>query len=368
MFKKLQRYILNYKKENTLKTILLTGGGSAGHVVPNLALLPQLEKMFDEIHYIGSLNGIEKNIISNYPKIKYHGITAVKLERSLTLKNLLIPFKLISSTMQARKIIKSISPSVMFSKGGFVSVAPAFAASMKKVPIVSHESDFSMGLANKLIYKVSKVMCFSFSPLAKKYKKGVFSGSPIRQEIFAGNKQKVLSKHNLSAGKINLLIMGGSLGAVAINKVIRQALDELLKNYNVLHIVGKNNIDKKCNQKGYVQIEYTNEIQDYLACADIIISRSGSNSIFEFLALNKPMILIPLPKTASRGDQILNANHFKKLGYAEVIYQEDLTKSTLLEKINNLNKSKQTYIANMKKASKTDAVEIIINEIKKVMK
>ncbi len=351
-----------------MKKIILTGGGSAGHVVPNLALLPTLEKIFDEIHYIGSLNGIEKDIISSYPKIKYHGIPAVKLKRSLTPKNLLVPFKLISSTIRAKKIIKKISPNVMFSKGGFVSVAPAFAAAIQKVPIISHESDFSIGLANKLIYKVSKVMCFSFLPLAKKHKKGVFSGSPIRHEIFAGDKQKVITTHKLSTIKTNLLIMGGSLGAVAINKVVRDALANLLEKYNVIHIVGKNNIDKKFDRKDYVQIEYTNDIHDYLACADIIISRAGSNSIFEFLALNKPMILIPLPKNASRGDQLVNANHFKELGYAEVITQENLTKRSLIEKINELNKTKQKYISNMKKASTTNAIDIIINEIKKVMR
>lgn len=351
-----------------VKKIVLTGGGSAGHVVPNLALVKKLEKTFTEIHYIGSTNGIEKDIIANHPNIKYHGIPAVKFERNLTPKNLLIPFRLIASTLRAKKIIKKISPNVMFSKGGFVAVAPAFGAALQGIPIISHESDFSVGLANKLIYKVSKKMCFSFSPLAKKYKKGVFSGSPIRQEIFKGNKQKVINNHNLSTSKPTVLIMGGSLGAVAINKVVRQTLESLLKKYNVIHIVGKNNIDKKYKLKGYVQIEYTNTIQDYLACSDIIISRAGSNSIFEFLALKKPMILIPLPKTASRGDQILNANHFEKNGYAEVILQENLTEKLLLNKINSLLSNSKKYILNMRKAEQVNAIDIIINEIKAVMK
>ena len=307
-----------------MKKIVLTGGGTAGHVMPNVALLKYLEKEFDEIHYIGSFNGIEKNIIKNYPQIIYHEIPTVKLIRSLTPKNLLIPLKLLKSLKKTKQILKAINPSVIFSKGGFVSVPVVLVGAKLKIPIIAHESDSSMGLANKIILKKCEKMCFSFENLAKKYKeKGVFSGSPIRDEIFKGNKQQTIKELNLLENKPTILIMGGSLGATAINNVIFENAEELSKQYNLIHIVGKNNSNKKLLKiNNYKQIEFANKIENYLSCADIVISRSGSNSIFEFLALKKPMILIPLPKSSSRGDQIINAQIFHSKGYAHILYQE----------------------------------------------
>lgn len=347
-----------------LKKIVLTGGGTAGHVMPHLAILPELEKIFDEIHYIGNKQGIEKDIIEKYKNIKYHEIPTVKLQRSFTFKNLLIPIKLLNGIRKSKKILRQIKPNVMFSKGGYVAVPPAFAAARLKIPIISHESDSTMGLANKLIYKVSKSMCFSFSECATLYhKKGVHSGSPIRPSIFAGNKNNVITKHNLYTHRPTILVMGGSLGAVYINKVITNSIDKLLEKYNVLHIVGKGNLQPHKSKKGYIQLEYVSNIEDYLACADLIISRAGSNSIFEFLALQKPMILIPLPKTSSRGDQIINANLFKKAGYADVILQENLTPKTLENKINKVLQSKAKYVTTMQKAAQKDAVNIIVNQI-----
>lgn len=353
-----------------MKKIVLTGGGTAGHVMPNIALLKYLEKEFDEIHYIGSHNGIERNIIEKYPQVIYHGISTVKLIRSLTPKNLLIPFKLLKSLRETRKILKGINPSVIFSKGGFVSVPVVLAGSKLKIPIIAHESDSSIGLANKIIIKKCEKMCFSFENLAKKYKeKGLYTGSPIRDNIFKGDKEKTLKELNFAPNKTTILIMGGSLGATAINNVIFENAEELSKKYNIIHIVGKNNINKKLiNLKNYKQIEFTNQIENYFAAADLIISRSGSNSIFEFLALKKPMILIPLPKASSRGDQILNAQIFHNNGFSHILYQEKLNKDSLLDLISYVFQNKNFYVSNMQKSTIQNANKLILNEIKKVAK
>jgi len=338
--------------------------------MPNVALLKYLEREFDEIHYIGSYNGIEKNIMKNYNNVIYHEIPTVKLIRSLTLKNLLIPFKLFKSLRKTKKILKAINPSVIFSKGGFVSVPVVLGGAKLGIPIIAHESDSSMGLANKIIIRKCKKMCFSFENLAKKYKeKGLYTGSPIRDEIFKGDKSKILRELNFSPNKTIILIMGGSLGATAINKIIFENAEELSKKYNLIHIVGKNNVNKNLlNLTNYKQIEFTKNIEDYLASADVIISRSGSNSIFEFLALKKPMILIPLPKDSSRGDQIINAQIFHDKGFSHILYQERLNKNTLFDSITYVLQNKNYFINNMKKASTNVANKTILNEIKKVAK
>ena len=353
-----------------MKKIVLTGGGTAGHVMPNIALLKYLEKEFDEIHYLGSKNGIEKKIISKYCNITYHEIPTVKLIRSLTPKNLLLPFKLIKSIIETKKILKKISPSVIFSKGGFVSVPVAICGAKLKIPIIAHESDSSIGLANKIILKKCNKMCFSFENLAKKYKeKGIYTGSPIREEIFHGNKTRIIKEFKLDPNNQTLLIMGGSLGAMAINNVVFELSKELSKRFNILHIVGRGKINEELQKiNNYKQIEFSDNIEDLLATADYIISRSGSNSIFEFLALKKPMILIPLPKSCSRGDQIINAQIFHDKGFAHVLYQEKLNKETLLNSINYIIQNKNYYINNMKKGFKENANQLIINEIKKVAK
>ena len=351
-----------------MKTIVLTGGGTGGHVMPNVALLDELKKIFDKIYYLGSFNGIEKDIISKYSFVEYIPIPTVKLVRSLTPKNLLLPFKLIKSICETKKILRKIKSDVIFSKGGFVSVPVVLAGSKLKIPIIAHESDSSIGLANKIVLKKCNKMCFSFKELADKYKKkGVYSGSPIRPAILNGNKEKVLKESDFSPYKQTLLIMGGSLGAKAINDIIFQNIDELTKKYNVIHIVGKNNLNKNVKAKGYKQLEFVNDIENYLALADLVISRSGSNSIFEFLELRKPMILIPLPLDCSRGDQIINAQIFEKNGFAVVLEQNSINKEKLFTTIDETLRCKQKYISNMQKAKTPNGNKVIIEEIKKVL-
>ncbi len=326
-----------------MSKIILTGGGTGGHVIPHIALLPQLEKLFDEIHYIGSKTGIEKEIISKYPQIKYHEITTVKLKRKLTLSNLLIPFKLIAGISESKKIIKKLQPDVIFSKGGFVAVPVVFGA--KKVPVIGHESDFSLGLANKLILRKCKVMCCSFEATAQKIgKKGVFTGSPIQPSIL----QKQPPQYQFNNSKPCLLIMGGSTGAQRINECVVESLDELLKEYNVIHLTGKGKNNPSIKKANYVQIEYSNKMGALYQNCDVVISRAGSNTIFELLALNLPMLLIPLPKTESRGDQLENVQELLKKNLCSVLYQENLSKETLLKSLTNLKELSVTYKENIR--------------------
>ena len=346
-----------------MKKIVLCGGGSAGHVIPNIALLPYLKKHYKEIHYIGT-NAIEKDIVKNYPEIIFHEIKACKLKRSFSLSNLKIPFVLLSSIRESKKILREIKPNVIFSKGGYASLPVVFAH--QDIPVIAHESDYTLGLANKLILRKCKKMCFSFEDTANKYKnKGIFTGSPIRKEITNGNKNKL--NLNFDKQKPTILFVGGSLGATTINNTLDDAFDQLIKKYNIIHIAGKN-YQQKNKHKNYVCLTYVNNIEDYLDACDMVVSRSGSNAIYEFLQLNKPMLLIPLSKTSSRGDQILNANNFKNNGYAEILLQEELNKDTLINSINNLLQNKNKYIQKMKNTSLKIGNEKIIETILKYEK
>ncbi|MFA6859967.1 MAG: undecaprenyldiphospho-muramoylpentapeptide beta-N-acetylglucosaminyltransferase [Clostridia bacterium] len=346
-----------------MKNIVLTGGGTAGHIMPNIALLPYLNKEYN-VFYIGT-NGMEKELVKKTTNIPFYEITSAKLERRLSLKNLLIPFKLLKGIFQARKILKSIKPACVFSKGGFVAVPVVIASKMLKIPVVSHESDYSLGLANKICLKFSSCLCTSFKQTALSTSKGVYTGSPIRQSLFKGSLDKAEKECGFKNKKPVILVFGGSLGAKAINNSLREALPNIIKKYNIIHITGKGNIDEKISKDSVYQIEFTNHIEDFFAYANIVVCRSGSNAIFELLALKKPMLLIPLSKASSRGDQIENAEDFKKHNYAHVLPQENLTSKTLVEKIEELFKNKDSLILSMQNASKTSGCENILKEIKK---
>lgn len=349
-----------------MKKIVFTGGGTAGHIMPNLALIEDMKNY--DIYYIGT-NGMEKNIISKYKNIKFIEIPAVKLVRSLTLKNLLLPFKLTKSINTCKKELKKISPSVIFSKGGYVSVPVCLAGSKLDIPILTHESDLTVGLANKLIAKKAKYLCCSFSETAKEFgKNGVFTGSPIRPSIFKGDKNIILKRHNISPEETIILVVGGSLGARVINQTIWECISELTRNYTVIHIVGKGNINHNFNNNNkYIQIEFANDIENYFDASNLVISRAGSNTIFELLALKKPMILIPLSKKSSRGDQILNAENFKNHGYANVIKQEDLTPKELINTIISTLKNSQIMINNMANSPNKIGNQKIIDLINKTI-
>lgn len=353
-----------------MNTIVLCGGGTAGHVMPNIALLKHLKQHFKNIYYIGSVNGIEKEILSEYPEVKYYPITTVKLIRGFNLKNLLIPFKLLKGFNECKKILKELKPNIIFSKGGYVSVPVTFAAKKLKIPVVAHESDFNLGLANRLILKNCTKMCCSFEETAKSLnEKGVFTLSPVRDSLFYGNKEKAKLACGFNNYNKTILVIGGSLGAKAINECVFKIAPELTKNFNVIHVVGKGNLNKNLKLKNYYQIEFLSSIENYFALSDLVVSRAGSNAINEFLVLNKPMLLIPLPKGNSRGDQILNAQNFKEHGFAEVLFQENLNEQSLLKNINLLNQNanliKQKQAKFKGKNGTENVLKVILDNVKK---
>lgn len=339
-----------------MKKIVFTGGGTAGHIIPNLAIINDIKNRA-QIFYIGS-NGLEKKLVQE-KNIDFFEISSTKLKRSLSFSNLLIPFKLIKAYNEAKKILKKIKPDVIFSKGGYVSLPVVLASHKLKIDVIAHESDLTMGLANKLCKNKCKIICTSFETTAKNLKNGLFTGSPIRKEIFCGNIQNAQKLFKQPTKKPTILVVGGSLGSKIINEIIFQIIDNL-KEFNFIHIVGKGN-KKEINKENYVQLEYADNIQDLFALADIVISRAGSNAVNEILALNKPNILIPLSKKASRGDQILNAKYFQEKGYSKVIFEEDLNAINLIANIKNLYKNKEDYIKNMKQSNVKFANEKIID-------
>ncbi len=347
-----------------MKRIVMTGGGTAGHVTPNIALMPALKARGFEIYYIGSLDGIEKKLIEEIG-IKYYGVSTGKFRRYFSLKNLTDPFRVFKGIGEARKILKALSPDVVFSKGGFVGVPVVKGARKLGIPCIIHESDYSVGLANKLCFSAAEKICCDFPETLKSLpaEKGVLTGSPVRKELSEGNAGNGRIVCGFEDGKPVLLVIGGSLGAAAVNEAVRNALPELLKKYNVIHICGKGKTDDSFNNmEGYRQFDYVGRgLADLFAAADIVISRAGANSIFELLALKKPNILIPLP--GGRGDQLLNARSFEGQGYSMVIRQEELTTDLLVSKTDELFENKESYISAMSKSTQQDAIKLITDLI-----
>ena len=349
-----------------MKRIILTGGGTAGHVTPNIALMPKLKELGYDIQYIGSYDGIEKKLIEELG-IPYHGIASGKLRRYFDLKNFSDPFRVIRGFFQAKKLLKKLKPDIIFSKGGFVTVPVVQAARRRHIPVIIHESDMTPGLANRLAIPAATKVCCNF-PETIPYLlagKAVVTGCPIRAELRMGNRLEALKFCGFSANKPVLLIIGGSLGSVAVNQAIRGILPELLKDFQVIHLCGKGNLDPSLNNtSGYVQYEYIKEELAHLfALADVVVSRAGANAICELLELRKPALLIPLPAAASRGDQILNAQSFQKQGFSEVLPEEDITPDLLLSTIKGLYENRQTYITAMEKSDASNAVDTIISLI-----
>jgi UDP-N-acetylglucosamine--N-acetylmuramyl-(pentapeptide) pyrophosphoryl-undecaprenol N-acetylglucosamine transferase len=354
-----------------MKRIVLTGGGTAGHVTPCIALLPELKKEGYSIEYIGSYDGIERKLIEEY-NIPYHGISSGKLRRYFDPKNFSDPFKVMKGYLEARKLLKQLKPDIVFSKGGFVSVPVVLAAKKHKIPVIIHESDMTPGLANRLALPSAAKVCVNF-PETLKYlpaDKAVLTGTPIRKELFSGNKIRGLDYCGFSANKPVVLIIGGSTGSRAINEMLRSMLPTLLRDYQMIHLCGKGNLDEQLKETaGYVQYEYSkNELSDLLAAADLVISRAGANAICELLALRKPNILIPLPAASSRGDQILNAESFEHQGYSFVLKEEDLSLSSLLQAITTVMEAKQDYINSMNQSELNNSIDTIVKLIKETAK
>lgn len=348
------------------KRIVMTGGGTAGHVTPNIALIPELQAKDYDISYIGSYNGIESQLIGDLG-IPYYGIASGKLRRYIDPKNLSDPFKVVKGFGQARSLLRKLKPDVVFSKGGFVSVPVVLAAKSCGIPCVIHESDMTPGLANKICIPCAHRVCTNFPETMQHLPaaKAVLTGSPIRQELFRGNKNKGLDFCGFDDKKPVILIIGGSLGAVAVNKAVRQILPQLLEQFQVIHLCGKGKLDTSLqNTKGYVQYEYIKEeLSDLMAAADVMISRAGANAICEILALRKPNILIPLSAEASRGDQILNAASFEKSGYSIVIQENEITNEKLWNAVQTAYQDRDQYVKAMTKSQLNNSIEKIVGLI-----
>ena len=346
--------------------IILTGGGTAGHVTPNMALLPHLKEQGFDIAYIGTVDGIEKKLLADFD-LRYYGISAGKLRRYFDPKNFSDPFRVIKGYGQAHKILKQERPDVIFSKGGFVSVPVIHAAASLRIPCILHESDLTPGLANKLCIPFAKKVCCNF-PETLQYlpkNKTVLTGTPIREELRKGDKEAGRTFCGFTNDKPAIMVLGGSLGAGSINDTIRGALDDLLKDFQIIHICGDDKMDNlMLSVPGYRQFEYVKaELKDLFALADVVVSRAGANSICELLALKKPNVLIPLSIKNSRGDQLLNAYSFEKQGFSVVIEDEDMDEDILAERIRQVYRDRDQFISRMQSSGQPDAIQTILDLI-----
>ncbi len=340
----------------------MTGGGTAGHVTPNIALLSGLRERNYEIHYAGTYTGIEYELI-NREKISFHCLSAGKLRRYFDLKNLTDLFRISAGFLQSLLLIARIRPDIIFSKGGFVSCPVVWAGWIFRIPVIIHESDITPGLANRLSMPFARKICYSFPETASHIgNKGVQTGIPIRQTLFEGSASEGRRICNFNNDKPNLLVIGGSLGSQIINAVIRESLPPLVEKFNVCHICGKGNLSKE--HQNYQQFEYVStELSHLFAMADIIVSRSGATTLFELLTLRKPALLIPLAANASRGDQILNARSFERQGFSKVLLQENLNKETLVISLSTVLDNRKEMIEAMERSPISNGVLAVLKEI-----
>ncbi|MEA4897971.1 undecaprenyldiphospho-muramoylpentapeptide beta-N-acetylglucosaminyltransferase [Bacillota bacterium Meth-B3] len=354
-----------------MKRIVLTGGGTAGHVTPNLALIPPLQRDGWEVHYIGSEDGIERKLVSQLPGVTYHAIKVGKLRRYADIRNLTDPFRVIQGVFQAAALMKRIAPAIVFAKGGFVSVPVVYGARMRKVPVLIHESDMTPGLANRLSAPFAKKLLCTFPEAARLAgKKGVAVGTPLRPELFKGNREAGRKLFGFQSGRPVLMVVGGSTGAQSVNRALRLALPKLLDCFQVLHLCGAGNLDASLEgTPGYCQKEYLNhEISHAYAVADVLISRAGSNTLSEILALNKPSLLIPYPLSASRGDQVMNARSFEQRGLARVLMQEDMTPDVLASRVIEVYKERGSLIDAMEREPSGDGMAGVLKYIEEYAK
>lgn len=349
--------------------IILTGGGTAGHVMGNLAILPGLLDRGFQVGYIGSKNGIERELIQR-EGLPYWPIASGKLRRFFSFKNLTDAFRVAGGVFDALRILGREKPDLIFSKGGYVSVPVALAARIKRIPFIGHESDITPGLANRLASRFADKMLVTFPETRASFgDKGLVVGSPVRPELLTGSAQAGRQFLGFSEDKPVLLVMGGSLGSERLNRALRESLASLLKEYQIVHLVGKGNHLKEADRPGYVQLEYVaDEMKDVLAAAEFVVSRAGSNSIFEFLALGIPNLLIPLDYDQSRGDQVLNAQSFEKQGYSMVLREKDLNQETLLHKLAELKAQGPDFKRRMASAQVGGAVEKMLAVIDESLK
>lgn len=349
-----------------MKRIVLTGGGTAGHVTPHLSLIPRLRQEGYDIHYIGTEKGIEHEMIAKIPDVTYHAVKSGKLRRYFSLQNFTDPFRVVAGAFQSMHLMRKLKPDVLFSKGGFVSVPVVIGAWLCRVPAVCHESDLTPGLANRICARFATKVATTFPECAKALgAKGVHTGTPLRPELFQGSRAAGLAMAGFDGRKPVLLMTGGSLGAQSVNKCLRESLPELLPHMDVLHLCGKGNLDESlAGLKGYCQKEFlSGEMPDALAVADLVLSRAGSNTLSELLALHKPMLLVPYPLSASRGDQIENAKSYERQGLARVLMQENMTPRTMTDALLSLLADRDQLLQALKNYPVQDGTDAVLRMI-----
>ncbi len=353
------------------KKIVLTGGGTLGHVTPHLALIPHLLSRGYEIHYVGTENGMEAPRMRAVEGVVYHAVRSGKLRRYFSWQNFTDPFRVIAGAFQSARLMGKIRPDVVFSKGGFVAVPVVFGAWIHRIPVLCHESDLTPGLANKLCRPFARRFATTFPECARALgKKAEMTGTPLRKELFQGNRERGLALFGFDGKKPVLLMMGGSSGAQSVNAALRGALPELLEQFDIAHICGKGNLEENlAGTAGYAQKEFLNEeLPDALACTDLVLSRAGANALCEFQALGKPMLLVPYPKGASRGDQILNAQSLEKRGLCRVLQQESMTPQTLAAALMKTWEEREKLSSALKNAPPADGTERVLELIEEVQK
>ena len=351
------------------KTIVFTGGGSAGHVTPNIALIHRLKKENWQMSYIGSKNGIEKNLMAKCG-VDYYSVATGKLRRYFSWQNFIDPFKIIFGIFKAYYLLLKLRPNLVFSKGGFVAFPVVVASWLRGIPVIVHESDLTPGLANRLSFPFASRVCVTFERaknLFKKSNKVLVTGTPIRETLFHGDANKAKSLCHFDNDKPCLLVIGGGLGSEIINDILRQALATLLAQFNIIHLCGYNKTDASLsNLANYKQFEYVDEeLAHFFALADIVISRSGANSVCEILSLKKPHIFVPLSLKASRGDQIHNAKYFEEQGVSVVIDEEKLNAEHLIATIAELYQEIDNKLKSINSLNFPSGTDNIINLIKK---
>ncbi len=347
--------------------ILLTGGGSAGHVTPNLALAHALVACGYDVHYAGRTAGIEKDLIVP-TGLPYYGLSAGKMRRYLSLENVTDIARIGKGLIDAIRVVRRVRPKLVFSKGGFVSCPVVWAAWLNRIPAVVHESDFSPGLANRLSVPFATRVCYSFPETARHFDaaKGRHTGIPVRASLLDGDAtlgRQICGFDNTA--KPVLLVIGGSLGSRIINETVQATLPDLLPHFNVCHLVGPDHDPASIHtEPGYFTLPYAGEELAHLfALADLVLSRAGATTLFELLALRKPHLLIPLSRQASRGDQIDNAHCFERLGYSAVMPEEGLTPEALYVALHDTYDKRQRFVQHMIDAPVADATARVIEAI-----
>ena len=354
-----------------MKKIVLTGGGTLGHVTPHLALIPRLLEAGYEIHYIGTENGMEAPKMRAVSGVTYHAVKSGKLRRYFSWQNFTDPFRVIAGAFQSARLMGKIKPDVVFSKGGFVAVPVVFGAWLHRIPVLCHESDLTPGLANKLCKPFARRFATTFPECSQALgPKAEMTGTPLRPELFSGSREKGLALLGFSGKKPVLLMMGGSSGAQSVNACLRKTLSRLTPHFDVAHICGKGNLDPALDQTaGYRQIEFLDaELPDVLACTDLVLSRAGANALCEFQALGRPMLLIPYPKGASRGDQILNAQSLEKRGLCRVLLQENMNEDSLQQAIESTWADRDALIRALREAPPADGTARVLEMIEEIQK